>query len=241
MALAAHTVVAIADGLKDELVTRGIDPSKIRVVPNGVDTNRFRPMASDSELEQRLGLQGRIRIGYVGTLYPWEGVEDLVSAARLMLRSNPHVRVLIVGEPLDDRIRNRIRENGLDDQVLLLGSVSHDLILRYYSIMDVLVYPRRKTRNTELVTPLKPLEAMAMAKPVIGSDVGGFGNSGGRSTDSNFQRGTPGSLPKFVLIYAQGWSTAGQRARDYVVASRDWATTTSAYATIYDAAVAQYR
>ena len=175
VARAADAVVVIAEHLKKDLVLRGVADEKFSVVKNGVDRNKFVPCERDRKLESKLGLAGRPTIGYVGTLYPWEGVDDLVRAVPLIRQRVPDIRVLIVGAGLlYESLGSLVKQLDVADCVDLLGSVSHSDIAEYYSVMDILVYPRKRSRNTETVTPLKPLEAMAMDKPVIGSDVGGI-------------------------------------------------------------------
>ena len=103
-------------------------------------------------------------IGYIGSLYGYEGVDLLIEAMALMREVQPELVLLIVGGgPEEEPLKNRIRDLGLQDRALAVGAVPHADIARFYSVVDLLVYPRRRTRLTELVTPLKPLEAMAQA------------------------------------------------------------------------------
>lgn len=237
VARAANAVVTIAHELKRDLVRRDIQADKISVVNNGVDRQDFSPREPDALLENELGLNGCSRIGYIGTLYPWEGVDDLVRAVPLIRKSVPEIRVIIVGDGyLYETLRKTIDVLGVADCVNLIGSVPHTEIARYYSVMDLLVYPRKSSRNTETVTPLKPLEAMAMEKAVVGSDVGGIRELIIPGTGSLFASGSPESLAEKCIELL---SDSGKRqlfvtnALQKVVAPRDWKLVAESYMPIY--------
>ncbi|MFC1670445.1 glycosyltransferase [Spirochaetota bacterium] len=131
-----------------------------------------------------------------------------------------------------------VHENKLDDYIVLTGKVPHNDVLKYYSIIDILIYPRNSIRLTELVTPLKPLEAMAMEKAVIGSDVGGIkeliieGTSG-----FLFKSGDVDNLKDRVFKIIDNpkltWDLQ-KKARKYVIEKRNWHTIISDYLKIYN-------
>ena len=81
--------------------------------------------------------------------------------------------LLVGGGPEEERLRSQTAAAGLDDHVVFTGRVGHERVQAYYNAVDLLVYPRRSIRLTELVTPLKPLEAMAQERIFMASDVGG--------------------------------------------------------------------
>lgn len=171
----ADHVVTICGGLKDDLVGRGLPASGISVVSNGVDMERFQPLDPDPVLSRRLGLDGKIVVGFVGSFLRYEGLPLLVEAAAKLRDSHPQLRVLLVGGGEDEeRTKARAKELGVEDLVILTGRVPHAEVGGYYSLIEVLAYPRLSKRITELVTALKPLEAFAMGKGVIASDVGGM-------------------------------------------------------------------
>lgn len=172
----ADKVVAICQGLKKDLVGRGISPDKIFVVPNGVDTERFKPVEKDAGLVRELGLDGKTVFGFVGSMFNFEGLEVLVQAvAALDGETRENIRVLLVGEgESHGRIKSMVDAQKLSGIIKLVGRVPHDQVDSYYSVIDAFVYPRISKRITELVTPLKPLEAMAMGKAVVMSNVGGL-------------------------------------------------------------------
>jgi len=180
----ADVITTISHALRDDLIRRGISPEKIFEIPNGVDTDYFQPIEADAELAVKHDLSGKFVLGFIGSFYFYEGLEFLVDAVIEMLEVRKDIVCMLVGDgEAADMLRARIPEL-LHSHFIFTGNVPHDEVRRYYSVMDVLVYPRRRSRLTELTTPLKPLEAMAMEKAVVASDVGGLrelldnGNSG---------------------------------------------------------------
>ncbi len=172
----ADRIVVICDGLKQELVRRGLPAEKIAITPNGVDTAQFQPLAGkDQGILDRYALGGSKVIGFIGSFFQFEGLESLLRAVPLMLRRDPQIKVLIVGTGEQEAaLRALAQAAHLNGSVIFTGRVPHHEVPAYYSVMDALVYPRLSRRITELVTPLKPLEAMAFGRPVVASDVGGL-------------------------------------------------------------------
>ncbi len=166
----ADALIGICQGIKKELVHRGIDERSVFVIPNGVDVDRFAPRARDEALAQRLGLSGKTVVAYIGTFANFEGVPLLVRALIDLIRhGRDDLRGLIVGEGTTyEECRKLAADAGLSDRILHPGKVPHSEVGAMYSVVDILAYPRHSKRITELVTPLKPLEAMAMEKAVIG-------------------------------------------------------------------------
>ena len=168
----ATRVLAITGALRDELVRRGVDGDKIVLVPNGVDTTRFVPRARDEELAARLGLASRTVIGYVGSILNYEGIELLLDAAAQLRRERGDVAFLFVGDGAElEEYRERVEREGLADTVIFTGRVPHDEVEDYYSVVDIAPFPRMPLPVCEMVSPLKPFEAMAMGKAVVVSDV----------------------------------------------------------------------
>lgn len=167
-------VVTIANHLKNDLIARGISPSKIFVVPNGVDSAKFHPVPKDEKLVIANNLKDKIVIGYVGTFFDFEGIEDLFLAMSDICKERQDVAFLLVGGGESEAVVRTLFKRENNDQMCYVGKVPHQEVLRYYSVMDVLAYPRKSKRVTELTTPLKPLEALSMGKPIICSNVGGL-------------------------------------------------------------------
>lgn len=168
----ATKVLTITTALQDELVNRGVDPDKITVVPNGVETARFEPRERNVELEQRLNLTGRTVVGYVGSILDYEGLELLIDAAATFRAEGSDMAFLLVGDGAElSQFRERVESEGLGDTVIFTGRVPHHEVEDYYSLIDICPFPRLPLPVCEMVSPLKPFEAMAMGKVVVSSDV----------------------------------------------------------------------
>ena len=242
----ADAVVTICEGLKNDLVGRGIAPSKIHVVPNGVDPDRFEPRPADAALRVRLGLNGGPVLGFIGSFYRYEGLDILIDAMAEILRVRPDARLVLVGGgEVEEELKAQVENRGLAKAVHFSGRVPQSETAAYYSIMDLLVYPRRSMRLTELVTPLKPLEAMALGKIVVGSDVGGIrelveDGVTGRLAPAGDVR----SLARACIsaIEDRGEMGAmGERARAQAVGERSWERITSRYDDVYRVAMKSRR
>ena len=171
----ADAVTCICEGLRSDIVARGIPSEKVTVIPNAVDIAKF-PIGkpADETLKAQLGLQGTRVLGFLGSFYAYEGLDLLLGALPAILQSAPDIRVLLVGGgPQETNLKTQAQGLGIADKVIFSGRIPHEQINRYYDLVDLLVYPRHSMRLTELVTPLKPLEAAAQGKILIASDVGG--------------------------------------------------------------------
>ncbi len=234
----ANLVVAIAKGIRDAIVERGIPSEKVIIVPNGVDTSVFSPRDPDQELVRSLRLNGCFVVGFIGSLGSLEGMPLMIEAFKEIHRREPRARLVIVGDGQDaERLRQATTAAGLDAVVTMTGLVPHDQILRYYSVMDVLVYPRIDARINQTVTPLKPLEAMAMGKVCLASDVGGLKELVQDDvTGLLFKAGDVGDLANKTLTLAadpdlrQRLAAQGQAM---VRRDREWSAVAARYADIY--------
>ncbi len=171
----ADAIVTICDGLRDDVVSRGVEQDRVTVVGNAVDRTLLEESAQFEPVPEILrSLRHRRVIGFFGSFYSYEGLDLLVDAMSQLKRSHPELALLLLGSgPEDARLRGQVERLGLAADVTFLGRVPHEEIAAYYRHIDVFVFPRRRMRLTEVVTPLKPLEAMAAGALVIASDVGG--------------------------------------------------------------------
>jgi glycosyltransferase involved in cell wall biosynthesis len=169
----ADHVFVITQALADILIDYGVDENKITILPNSVDVGKFNPMDRDPELEDYLEAYDRVVLGYIGSFVEYEGLDLLLEAiASIRKDIDDQLRVILVGDgPVMKELREMSKFLGIDDIVKFTGRVSHDEVQRYYSIVDIMAFPRKGRRVCELVSPLKPFEAMAMEKAVIASDV----------------------------------------------------------------------
>lgn len=238
-----HGVVAISQHLVNDIAGRGVPAARIHTVPNGVDLARFRPLERDAALVEQYSLEGCTVLGFIGSFYRFEGLDCLLQAMAKVVAAVPRLRLVLVGDGEDrETIRRLVRELDLGRHVILVGRVPHDDVGRYYSVMDIMVYPRHRSRMTELVTPLKPLEALAMGKLVIGSDVGGMREvlDEGRA-GLLFKAGDAHDLARQLLrCNAPGDERLRltDRAARYVATERSWRTLVSRYIGIYQSACA---
>jgi PEP-CTERM/exosortase A-associated glycosyltransferase len=239
----ANRVTTICEGLRREIAGRGVESGRIVVIPNGVDCEQFAYDPSpDHALIERLQLRDTVNIGFIGSFYGYEGLELLVQAFAESSRRRPELRLLFVGGgPREAAMRALVDERGLDGKVIFSGRVPHIDVQKYYSVCDLMVYPRLPTRVTELVTPLKPLEAMAQGRLVLVSDVGGHKElvSDGQ-TGYMFAAGQRSALVsrlEGILDDRGAWAAIRQRARRFVETERSWKSSVARYGEVYRGAL----
>jgi PEP-CTERM/exosortase A-associated glycosyltransferase len=164
-------VAVICEGLRSDLEARKLNKN-VHILPNCVDVEKFSPIPyKNKQLAQSLGIpEAAPVVGFIGSFYDFEGIDLLIDAVKGLASSHNAHLLLVGGGQMDQALRDRA---GGVPNIIFTGRVPQQQVRDYYSIMDVLVYPRKSMRLTELVTPLKPLEAMALGKPLIASDVGG--------------------------------------------------------------------
>jgi PEP-CTERM/exosortase A-associated glycosyltransferase len=232
-------VFTICEGLRSDIVARGIAADKVTVIPNAVDIENFEPGGQpDEALKTQLGLSGCTVLGFIGSFYAYEGLDLLLQALPAILAQRPDVRVLLVGGgPQDAALKAQAKALGLGDKVIFTGRVPHAEVNRYYDLVDVLVYPRHSMRLTELVTPLKPLEAMAQGRILVASDVGGHQELiRDGETGVLFKAGDAAALAQAVLgllSRPQTWDALRAQGRRFVETERNWARSVSNYVQPY--------
>ena len=234
-----HAITTICEGLKKDIIERGVAETKVTVIPNAVDIEAFKfGQMVDADLQRKLGLADKKVLGFIGSFYAYEGIPLLLEACPKLFANDDSIRLLLVGGgPDEPEIKQKIKQLGIEDKVLLTGRVSHEQVQKYYSLVDIFVYPRYAMRLTELVTPLKPLEAMAQGKLVVASDVGGHkeliesGKNG-----FLFKAGEVNALVATVLTVLNtpsNWQKVRQQGRDYVEQERNWLASVSRYKNVY--------
>ncbi len=236
----AQHVFTICEGLRRDIVSRGIAESHVTVIPNAVDIGSFQLSGQpDRDLQGRMGLLGKQVVGFVGSFYAYEGLDILLDALPLLLKEHPDMRILLVGGgPQEANLRQQAHQLGIEDKVIFVGRVNHDEVNRYYDLVDVLAYPRHSMRLTELVTPLKPLEAMAQGKIFVASDVGGHRELiRDGETGILFKPDDARALANAIhdLIARQDrWPVLRAAGRRFVETERNWKVSVSNYAPIYE-------
>jgi PEP-CTERM/exosortase A-associated glycosyltransferase len=240
----ADAVVAICQGIRTEVARRGVPTDRIVMVPNGVDPEWLEKRPPATALAQRWGLGNGPVFAYIGSFSHYEGLPFLVDAAPDILERLPDARLLLVGGGRDEGVlREAARRVG--PRVILTGRISQEEVRDIYTLVDVLILPRRRMRLTELVTPLKPLEAMAVGTPILASDIGGHAElvvDG--DTGLLFKTESRESLVEQAVRLASDSAlrehVAGQ-ARRFVEAERTWDHVVAAYRTAYGRAAERRR
>lgn len=240
----ADGVMTICHGLRDDLIARGHSGGKIGIMPNGVDLDLFgTPAPRDAALAEQLGLGNGPVIGFIGSFYDYEGIDDLIDAMPPILARQPEARLLLVGGgPMADALRQQAERSPAHAAIRFVGRVPHTEVERYYALTDIMAYPRKASRLTDLVTPLKPLEAMAQGKLVAASDVGGH-----RELMIHGQTGTlfapddPQSCAASLcelLAARDTWDALRERAQAHVRRNHDWAANVRRYDDVYQTLLA---
>ena len=236
----AAAVTTICEGLRQDILQRGVLAKHVTVIPNAVDIQAFNmTVAPDEVLRRRLGLQGKTVLGFIGSFYAYEGLSLLLDAMPRILAEVPDVVLLLVGGgPEENSIRQKISGMRLDHAVVVTGRVPHTEVQSYYGLVDVFVYPRLPMRLTDLVTPLKPLEAMAQGKLVVASDVGGHRKLiKDRVTGCLFHAGEAGALSESVLGLLADfglWDELRTNGRSFVENERNWRASVVRYKAVYN-------
>lgn len=232
----ADAVVAICEALREELAPRVGKRTALHVVGNGVDASGFTPAIDDTAVRERWSLQGKRVFGYLGTFQPYEGLAVLIDALPAIIARVPEAHCVIVGGDADE-LRQQVARLGVGASVTFTGRVPHDQVHGLYAVAEVMVYPRLSTRTTELTTPLKPLEAMAMARPVVISDVKAMRELvRDGDTGAIFRAGDASDLADKVVGILSDRERArrlGDNARAWIERERDWPALVGRYRDIY--------
>ena len=235
----ADAVTTICEGLRADIVARGIPSGKVTVIPNAVDIEKF-PLGNppDESLKASLGSKGMRVLGFLGSFYAYEGLDLLLNALPAILQQAPDVRILLVGGgPQEANLKAQAQQLGIADKIVFSGRVPHEQVNRYYDLIDLLVYARHSMRLTELVTPLKPLEAMAQGKIFIASDVGGHKELiRDGETGVLFRAGDVADMVRKILdllANAEQWPNLRVAGRHFVETERSWGRSVSNYKAVY--------
>ncbi|WAT17002.1 glycosyltransferase, exosortase A system-associated [Aurantiacibacter sp. MUD11] len=235
----ADAVFTICEGLKADLVQRGFPAEKIGIMPNGVDLTTFgEPAARDAALAKELGIGDGPVIGFIGSFYDYEGLDDLIAAMPMLTQRHPGAHLLLVGGgPMDESLRAQAAASPVADRIHFTGRVPHAEVERYYALTDIMAYPRKKSRLTDLVTPLKPLEANAQMQLVAASDVGGHRELIRHGeTGVLFAPDDPAACATALadlMDRREEWDAIREAARAHVQANHDWATNAQRYQVVY--------
>lgn len=241
----AGHITTICEGLRKDLITRGINDSKITLIPNAVHPDTFKfDQSANSELISKLELEDKTILGFIGSFYAYEGLDLVLNALAKIKEQITDVHLLLVGGgPQEKNLKQQVKDLHLDDIVTFTGRVPHSEVQDYYNLVDILVYARHKMRLTDLVTPLKPLEAMAQGKIFIASDVGGH--------KELIEDGVTGTLFKAddidsliaaiekLISNKDSWQKLKENGREFVENVRSWENSVANYKDIYSRLVSK--
>lgn len=236
----ADHITTICEGLKGDIQIRGIPSEKMTVIPNAVNIDQFKPITEkDTALLTDLKLEGKKIYGFIGSFYEYEGLELLVKAMPALKNDYPDLHLLLVGGgQTENKLKAMVAQLDLSGHVTFTGRINHKEVMRYYSIIDLLVYPRLSMRLTDLVTPLKPLEAMAMGRPCLASDVGGHKELIIDQKDGLLFKA--GDIDSLISQLRQAYTTSNfdviiRNGLDKVKMERNWNVSAAPYKSIYTA------
>lgn len=242
----ADHVITIAESMRAEIIERGVDPSRITLIPNGVDADLFQPQVADPALQARYGLAGAFTFGYVSNLdHPRENQELLIDATRILLDRGRNVRCMIIGDGRRrDVLEEHARKSGTGRAVTFTGRVPHDEVQGHYALLDAFVVPRKDERAARMVTPLKPYEALAMARPLVVADLPALveiaaPDERGLVFPAGDAAGLAAALERLMDDRALG-ERLGRAGRDWVVAERSWAANGPMFREVYRAVVDEW-
>jgi glycogen(starch) synthase len=235
----ADAVTTICEGLREEAIRRGVPADRVTVIPNAVDPDALKPQRADaSGVRAAHGLGDCFVLGFIGSFFAWEGLSLLIEALPKVLAGRPDVRLLLVGGGVEGpQLRSAVERAGLHKQVIFAGQVPHAQVAAMYAAIDLLVYPRLPMRLTDMVTPLKPLEAMASGKALVASDVGGHKEMVAHNrTGVLFRAGDAEDLARAILSVMND-ADLQRRLREngprYVAEHRLWSSVVPGYESVY--------
>ena len=233
-------VFTITNALKDILVENGVEESKISVLPNAVDSSKFKIIAKDAELEKELGFENKVVIGYIGSFVDYEGLDLLLEACSILKEKHGDIfRLLLVGDgDTMQLLRRTTRFLQLEDQVVFTGRIPHDEVQKYYSLIDIAPLPRKGLRVCELVSPLKPFEAMGSGKVLVVSSVQALAeivNDG--VTGMVFEKDNSADLAEKLetaILDENLRKSIGNNANKWVMENHSWEVISERVTKIYD-------
>jgi glycosyltransferase involved in cell wall biosynthesis len=235
----ADAVVTLSQSMAKEITSRGVNCQKITVVPNAVDPDEFCPSRADRSLRRQMGIsEHTITIGYVTSLVRYEGVQFLLKSIAHLLNTRQDVCGVVVGEGPERRsLENQAAELGVGKSVVFTGRVPYRDILSYYGAIDIFVVPRTSDRVCKLVSPLKPLEAMAMECPIVVSDLPPLRELVECGAGETFEPENSVDLARTLLPLIEDRALRGElgsNGRQWILQERTWRKTALLYRELYE-------
>jgi glycosyltransferase involved in cell wall biosynthesis len=234
---AADLVVTLGEAMRDEIIERGVPESTILIVPNGVSAEFLRPLPDGTRLRHDLGIaDDEYVVGEVSSLVAHEGIGTLLEAVKILNDRGVKTRALIVGDgPERGALQRRAATLGLN--AIFTGRVPMARVREFHAVLDVFVVPRTRDRVCQLVTPLKPVEAMASGLPVVVSAVKALGEIvEDRVTGLQAPPQDAGALAdrlQQLLSSPELRKKLGDNAREWVARDRTWEHNAARYRDAY--------
>lgn len=244
----ADHVFTLTNPMREELIKRGVSKDKISLLPNSCDSTRFKPRSRDVKLALHLGIPDNVPvIGYIGSFVQYEGLDNLAQACAIILKRGIDFRLLLVGNenasgsekgPITEEILRVAKEEGLASKLIMPGRIPHEQVEEYYSLIDIAPFPRKPQPVTEMVSPMKPLEALSMEKAVVVSSVRALTEMVvSDKTGLVFEKGDIYSLAdKLELLIRDNAlrEKLGKAGREWVQDQRTWKKTITVAADVID-------
>ena len=239
-ACAADQVFTLTHAMKNELIKRGVLASNITITHNACSPDKFLPIEKNEQLRKSLGIpKDIVVIGYIGSWVHYEGIDDLVSACEILFNEGIEFRCLIVGsEKIENNVHRQNNNNSIIEQIentkfsnwiIRPGRVPFEKVPDYYSLIDIAPFPRKPLPVTEMVSPLKPLEALSMEKAVIVSSVSALAEMiQDKKTGLIFQKGNINDFAdklKQLILDSELRRSLGFNGRQYIIHQRNWVKT----------------
>lgn len=227
---AADLIVGNAQALKDELIARGINSSKIVIIPNGVDTDKFSPANSGAEVREKYHIaKDDIVVSFVGSFGPWHGADVLAKAVKNVIEHNKHVRFMFVGNGGGlSKVQDIIHIDNMEGHVVYTGAVKQNEAPFYVAASDILVSPQipNPDGTSFFGSPTKLFEYMASGKAIVASNLDQMGQI--LTHNQTALLTTPGSADEIadcILTLAKDERlrrTLGMNAREEVCKKYTW-------------------
>jgi glycosyltransferase involved in cell wall biosynthesis len=236
----ADGCATLGASMRDAIAAHGIDQSEIVLLPNAVGEAFLKEPLSSRQARQQLGLptEGTF-VGTVSSLVDYEGFDDLIAAFVSLVENDGELQCLIVGAgAAENSLRQQAAESGFGHRIVFTGRVDRSLAHLYHQALDIFVLPRKDSVVTRSVTPLKPVEALASARPVVFSDLPALQETIQEGAEGvPFKAGEQRGLALAIASLAGSprmRQQMGQAGRDRVLAERTWAVTAARVIEMYE-------
>ena len=236
-------IVTLGEAMQESIVGAGVPAEKILLAPNAVGGAFLNAPKTTTEARTALGLDPELNyIGTVSSLVDYEGIDHLVEAFALLEPAFPQLRLLIVGNGTSlPVLQDQVKRLGLANKTVFTGRVPRESTPLYHQALDVFVVPRKDMDVTRVVTPLKPVEALASARPVVASDLPALREIVESSVNGMLcAPDNPSQLASVLSLLLNDpvlRERLGQTGRKRVLQTRTWAANAAAYSAAYEKVV----